>query len=155
MGGQPGGGPLPLQAVPSLPPRPAVRGFGAVGPYRRRDEGAAVSLRLVPITISDAKAFVAEVHRHRDPPEPGLFAVAAAHAVGIVGVAIIGRPSARELQDGYTAEVTRVAVANGAKNACSLLYGAAWRACRALGYQRLVTYTLTAEPGTSLRAAGW
>lgn len=36
-----------------------------------------------------------------------------------------------------------------------MLYGAAWRACRALGYRRLVTYTLPAEGGMSLRGAGW
>jgi hypothetical protein len=36
-----------------------------------------------------------------------------------------------------------------------MLYGAAWRAARAIGYQRLVTYTLAAENGASLRAAGW
>ena len=70
------------------------------------------------------------------------------------GVAIVGRPSARMLQDGYTAEVVRVAT-DGARNACSMLYGACWRACRALGYQRLVTYTLPEEGGGSLRAAGW
>lgn len=58
------------------------------------------------------------------------------------------------LQDGWTVEVTRVAT-DGAKNACSMLYAAAWRACRALGYRRLVTYILAEEPGTSLHAAGW
>jgi hypothetical protein len=36
-----------------------------------------------------------------------------------------------------------------------MLYGAAWRATKALGYRRLITYTLATEPGTSLRASGW
>lgn len=67
---------------------------------------------------------------------------------------MIGRPVARALDDGLTLEVNRVAT-DGAKNACSALYGAAWRAARALGYRRLVTYTLATEPGTSLDAAGW
>jgi hypothetical protein len=67
---------------------------------------------------------------------------------------VVGRPVARQLQDGYTAEVTRLA-SDGTRNACSLLYAAAWRACRALGYRRLVTYTLAEEGGASLRAAGW
>ncbi len=44
---------------------------------------------------------------------------------------------------------------DGTKNACSMLYGAAWRAARALGWLRLVTYTLPEEGGASLRAAGW
>ena len=113
-----------------------------------------MSLHLSPITLREACLFVAQHHRHHRPPQGGLFAVAAADGESIVGVAIIGRPVARMLQDGYTAEVTRVAT-RGDKNACSMLYAAAWRACRALGYRRLLTYTLAAEPGTSLRAAGW
>lgn len=70
------------------------------------------------------------------------------------GVAIVGRPVSRHVQDGWTCEVTRLAT-DGAKNACSMLYGAAWRAARALGWRRMVTYTLATEPGTSLVAAGW
>lgn len=113
-----------------------------------------MGLSLVPITVQDARAFVALHHRHHRAPLSGLFAVACAEASAIVGVAIVGRPVARGLQDGWTAEVTRVAT-TGARNACSMLYGAVWRAARALGYRRLVTYTLATESGTSLRAAGW
>lgn len=112
-----------------------------------------ISLR--PVTITDAKAFVAAFHRHHRPPVGGLFAVGCEMDGDLVGVAIIGRPVARGLQDGYTAEVTRLAVPEGIPNACSMLYGAAWRACRALGYKRLVTYTLASESGGSLRASGW
>jgi hypothetical protein len=71
----------------------------------------------------------------------------------IRGVAMVGRPVARNLQDGWTLEVLRVAT-DGVRNGCSMLYGAAWRAARALGYRRLVTYTLPEEGGGSLRAAG-
>jgi hypothetical protein len=111
-------------------------------------------MTIVPMTISDAKAYVAQFHRHHGPPVSGLFALGAEHGGVIVGAAIVGRPVARGLDDGWTAEVTRVAT-DGAKNACSALYGAAWRAAKALGYRRLVTYTLAEEAGTSLRAAGW
>jgi hypothetical protein len=111
-------------------------------------------LELVPCSIADARAFVEQHHRHHPPPVSGLFAVAVARAGRIVGVAIVGRPVARALQDGWTAEVTRVAT-DGTKNACSMLYGACWRAARALGYHRLGTYTLPDEGGASLRAAGW
>lgn len=76
------------------------------------------------------------------------------HMDTIVGVAIVGRPVARTLDDGWTLEVTRVAT-DGTKNACSALYASAWRAARAMGYQRLITYTLPSEGGASLRAAGW
>ena len=111
-------------------------------------------LQLVPITLRDAHAFVAQRHRHHRPSTGGLFAVACSVAERIVGVAVIGRPVARKAQDGWTAEVNRLAT-DGTPNACSMLYRAAWRACRALGYRRLVTFTLVTEPGTSLRAAGF
>ena len=67
---------------------------------------------------------------------------------------MVGRPVARNSDNGYTLEVNRVCT-DGARNACSMLYGAAWRAAKALGYRRLITYTLPAEGGASLRAAGW
>nr|WP_236652145.1 XF1762 family protein [Streptacidiphilus neutrinimicus] len=66
----------------------------------------------------------------------------------------MGRPVARHLDDGQTLEVTRTC-SDGVRNANSLLLGAAWRAARALGYTRLVTYTQAEESGASLRAAGW
>jgi hypothetical protein len=111
-------------------------------------------LNLVPINISDAKEFVARVHRTHRAPVSGLFAIAVGEGDKVLAVAIIGRPVARALDDGWTAEVTRVA-SDGAKNACSMLYGAAWRAARAMGYRRLVTYTLASENGASLRASGY
>ena len=113
-----------------------------------------MSLTLCPLTLKEASAFVASVHRHHKPPQGGLFAVGVSSGDQIVGVAIVGRPVARMLADDYTAEVTRLAT-SGERNACSILYAAAWRACRALGYRRLITYILDTEPGTSLRAAGW
>ena len=111
-------------------------------------------LLLTPITLKEAFLFVANHHRHHRPPRGGLFAVAVSAGARIRGVAIIGRPVARLLQDDFTAEVTRLCT-DGTPNACSMLYGAAWRAVRALGYRRLVTYTLRDEGGASLRASGW
>lgn len=111
-------------------------------------------LVIVPCTIQKAKAFVKEHHRHHQPPQVGLFAIGCAVEARMVGVAIVGRPVARTLNNDFTAEVTRLCT-TGERNACSMLYGAAWRAARALGYRRLVTYTLPEEGGTSLRAAGW
>jgi len=112
-------------------------------------------LRVVPCTLKRAALLCAVWHRHHAPPRGGLFALAAAIDGGkLVGVAIVGRPVSRHMADGWTAEVTRLAT-DGSKNACSLLYSAAWRAARALGYRRLVTYTLSTEPGSSLRGSGW
>lgn len=111
-------------------------------------------MRLTPITLREANAFVAQHHRHHKPARGCIACVAVSEGDQVRGVAIVGRPVARMLQDGWTAEVVRVCT-DGARNACSMLYGAAWRAVRALGYRRLVTYTLPEEGGTSLRAAGW
>lgn len=111
-------------------------------------------LQIVPCSIQDAKEYVRQFHRHHIPPVSGLFAVACSEGDKLCGVAIVGRPVARKLQDTWTAEVTRVAT-DGTKNACSILYAACWRAARALGYRKLITYTLKSESGISLRAAGW
>jgi hypothetical protein len=114
-----------------------------------------LSLSLVPLTYAEAAAFVLEHHRHHRPPVGHKFSIGAANDAGqIVGVAMVGRPVARALDDGLTLEINRVAT-DGTPNANSLLYGAARRAAWALGYRRLVTYTLTEEGGASLRAAGY
>jgi len=114
-----------------------------------------VRLTIVPISFRLATEYVRKHHRHHKPPRGHKFSVAVADDTReIRGVAMIGRPVARALDDGFTLEVNRVAT-DGCKNACSALYGAAWRAARALGYRKLVTYTLASEPGTSLRASGW
>lgn len=111
-------------------------------------------LRLVPVSFSDACAFVAEHHRHHKPPQGMKFCVGVASNDVLRGVAIAGRPVARSYDDGTTLEVTRVAT-DGTPNACSALYAACWRASKALGYSRLITYTQADESGSSLRAAGW
>lgn len=111
-------------------------------------------LALQPVSIKEARAFVARHHRHNRDCRKHFFAVGANDGSEVVGVAIIGAPTARMDDDGYTAEVRRLCTL-GHKNACSMLYAAAWRACRALGYRRLITFTLVDEPGTSVRAAGW
>jgi hypothetical protein len=82
------------------------------------------------------------------------FCVAVNDGEQIVGVAIVGRPVARMSDNGWTLEVTRCCT-DGTPNACSALYSACWRAAKALGYRRLITFTLPEEGGTSLRAAGW
>jgi len=115
---------------------------------------AAVSLEIVPCTISDAQEYVLQHHRHHGPAHSYLFAVACAEEGRVVGVAIVGRPVARNAQDGWTAEVVRLCT-DGTRNACSILYAACWRAARALGWRRLITYTHPEEGGSSLRAAGW
>lgn len=112
-------------------------------------------LRLVPVGFSDACAFVAAWHRHHVPPIGHKFSIGVADGDGLLrGVAMVGRPVARHYDDGLTLEVNRTAT-DGTANANSMLYGAAWRAAKALGYSRLITYTQAGESGASLRAAGW
>ncbi len=113
-----------------------------------------MSLSLRAMTLKAAREFVGRVHRHNRPPQGGLFALAAESDGTVRGVVIVGRPVARHLDDGTTAEITRCCT-DGTRNACSFLYGAARRAAAALGYRRVLTYTLQSEPGTSLRAAGF
>jgi hypothetical protein len=112
-------------------------------------------LTIVPCPLDEANAFVRQHHRHHRPVPGCKFSVAVSDGAGAVrGVAIVGRPTARMSDDGWTLEVVRVAT-DGCPNACSCLYGACWRAAKALGFRRLITYTLDTEPGTSLVAAGW
>ncbi|UPZ31639.1 hypothetical protein MUK60_30000 [Streptomyces sp. LRE541] len=102
-----------------------------------------------------ACAYVEEHHRHHDPPQGHQFSLGVLTDEGrLVGVAIVGRPVNRNFDNGLTIEVTRVAT-NGAPNACSALYAAAWRTARSAGYRRALTYTQNGESGASLRAAGW
>lgn len=112
-------------------------------------------LTVAPITQRAAKAFVASMHRHLPPPVGDVIRVAIVDDTGAIRcVAMAGRPVARGLDDGLTLEVTRVA-SDGAPNACSMAYGALRRAAVALGYRRVVTYSLPDEGGASLRASGW
>jgi len=111
-------------------------------------------LTLTPITLREANAYVAARRRHHGEARGCIVCVAVSEGGEVRGVAIVGRPVARMLADGWTAEVLRCCT-DGSRNACSMLYGAAWRAVRALGYRKLVTYTLPEEGGASLRGAGF
>lgn len=113
-----------------------------------------MGLVLVPLTQREAFQFIGRHHRHHRPPRGTILQIGAANEGKIVAVITIGRPVARNSDDGWTAEVTRMC-SDGTKNACSFLYGAAWKAARAIGYKRLITYTLPEEGGGSLNAAGW
>ena len=104
--------------------------------------------------LVEANAFVQMHHRHHRPVIGHKFSLGVVIGERIVGVAIVGRPVSRHLDNGLTLEVNRVAT-DGARNACSALYGACRRATFALGYKKLITYTLPEEGGASLRGAGW
>lgn len=113
-------------------------------------------MKVRPITRNAALPWIAEHHRHLRRAITGwLFGIEILDETGArVGVAVAGRPAARELQDGLTVEITRVAT-NGHRNACSIAYGALRRAAVALGYQRVITYTRLDELGAACKASGF
>lgn len=110
---------------------------------------------LKPLTQRAAKDFINQFHRHHKASVGDVFRIGLTCDGELIGVISVGRPVARRLDDGYTLEVNRLCVKDGYKNACSLLYSRAARAGKALGYRRILTYILSFEPGTSLKAAGW
>lgn len=115
---------------------------------------SAGQFRLRPVTLAEANAFLRIHHRHCRRLPVARFSVGLECNGELVGVAVCGLPVARLLCDGWTLEVRRVCT-TGVRNACSMLYAACRRAAQALGYRRLVTYTLPDESGASLRAVGF
>ena len=113
-----------------------------------------MSLMVTPINLDEANAFVEQHHRHHKPVPGAKFCVAVSQEDEVRGVAIVGRPVSRVLDDGWTLEVNRCCT-DGTRNACSMLYATAWKAAKAIGYTSLITYTLESEGGSSLRGAGW
>lgn len=114
-----------------------------------------MNLELRPISQAEAFEYIKLLHRHHNAPVGALWWHAVQCQEGVLrGVAIVGRPVARKLDDGLTSEVTRVCT-DGAPNACSMLYGAARRVSIDKGYRRGLTYILEDEDGASLRAAGY
>jgi hypothetical protein len=118
-------------------------------------------LDLQPIFQDEAFHFIKQHHRHHLPPVGWIFGIGVNQenfdgVRVVIGVITVGRPVSRKLDElGWVAEVTRCCVAEGHPGAASMLYAAAWRAAKALGYKRLITYTLKSEDGASLRGAGW
>lgn len=113
-----------------------------------------MALTLQPISFEEACDFIRLHHRHHQPPVGWKFGIAVNDGEKVVGVAVVGRPVARMLDDGWTLELTRLCV-DGTRNASSKLLSAAQRATFALGYKKLITYTLPEEGGASLRASNW
>jgi len=115
-----------------------------------------MSLRRVPIELSEANLLVKEWHRHHEEVVGHRYSIGCydTKKQELVGAAIVGRPVARAVNHRVVLEVTRL-VTNGTKNACSFLYAAAARVGKELGYEKIQTYILDTETGVSLLAAGW
>ena len=111
-------------------------------------------MKIVPITLRAANAYVVERHRHHKSSRGHKFSIGLMVDEEILGVAICGRPVSRGSDDGYTLEVARLCT-DGTENACSKLYGSCARIAKEMGYTKIQTYILQSEPGTSLKASGW
>lgn len=113
-------------------------------------------LTVLPMTLPKANEAIERWHRHHGKLPGGFawWAVGAYRDGELVGVALAGRPTNRNNDDGQTVEVQRLAT-DGTRNACSILYGACAKAAAAIGAARIITYTLESESGSSLRAVGW
>lgn len=111
-------------------------------------------LEIRPSSLKEANGYVSQFHRHNMAVVGHKFSLSCYEEDRLCGVAIVGRPVARRLDDGNTLEITRVCT-DGTRNANSILYGACARAAKALGYKKIITYTLKSESGASLRAVGF
>ena len=110
---------------------------------------------LIPLKRKQAQKFINKFHRHHAAPVGDIFRIGLACNNKLIGVIMVGRPVSRRVDDGLTVEVNRCCVLEGYKNGCSLLYGAAARIAKNLGYKKIVTYTLDFESGATMRAVGW
>lgn len=115
----------------------------------------AVKMYAIPIELKEANEYVSMLHRHHDPVYRDKFRIACIGSDGIIhGVIQCGRPVSRNLDDGRTIEVVRCCT-DGTKNVCSFLYSKMARIAKEMGYEKIITYILESEDGTSLKASGW
>jgi hypothetical protein len=113
-----------------------------------------MKLEAVPLELKQANEFVSKLHRHHDAVYRDKFRIGAMLNGELVGVVQLGRPVSRELDNGKIIEVVRLCT-NGTKDVCSFLYSKAARIAKEMGYEKIITYILESESGTSLKAAGW
>lgn len=106
-----------------------------------------------PISLKLANEFVEKHHRHNKKVRGHKWSLGLYEEDKLIGVGIVGRPVARLLDDGLTLEILRVCT-NGERNANSMLYGRIARIAKLMGYEKVITYTLQKESGSSLRAVG-
>lgn len=111
-------------------------------------------LTIRPTHLREANEYVKQWHRHNLPCVGGKFAVACYDDGRLCGVAICGRPTARNADNGTTLEIYRNCT-DGTKNACSKLYGACVRIAKDMGYKKIITYILESENGASVKASNF
>jgi len=114
-----------------------------------------MKLRLFPATLKQANEMIEQLHRHHKRVVGHRFSIGCEDELNIIhGIAVVGRPVAREVNQYRVAEVTRL-VSDGTRHVCSKLYSACARAALAMGFDWIQTSILEDEVGISLIAAGW
>lgn len=112
-------------------------------------------MKAIPIELKEANAFVDRLHRHHAPVHRDKLRIGCEDDDGhLCGVVQLARPVSRMLDDGKTIEVVRLCT-DGTQNACSFLYSRAARIAKEMGYEKIITYILDREYGSSLKASGW
>lgn len=111
-------------------------------------------MKAVCLSLHEANKYVEQYHRHHSPVYRDKYRLGCEENGKLVGVANVGRPVSRYLDDGKTLEVLRLCT-DGTKNACSFLYSRCARIAKELGYEKIITYILETESGGSLKASGW
>lgn len=111
-------------------------------------------MKAIPIELKAANEFVAAFHRHHKPVYRDKFRIGCEVDGRLVGVVQLARPVSRMLDNGKTIEVVRLCT-DGTKGVCSFLYSRAARIAKEMGYEKIITYILESESGTSLKASGW
>lgn len=111
-------------------------------------------MKAARVELKEANEFIGSLHRHHKPVQGHRFSVGAEHQGKLVGVATVGRPVARNTDQKYVAEVTRLCT-DGTSNACSFLYATCARIAKEMGFKKIQTFILDSEPGCTLEASGW
>ena len=119
-----------------------------------RETGESLKLKIVPLELREANAHIEEYHRHHGRVQGHRFSIGVVDEKGTLrGCAVIGRPTSG-LDPKRILEVTRLC-SDGTGNVCSMLYSAAARVGKELGYEKIQTYIFHSENGASLKASGW
>lgn len=88
-------------------------------------------MRIVPLRMKDAEEFLKSHERHYKSPAEPVCAIGVSDDSGLHGAAVLGRNEAGE------GELSHIYV-DGISQGYSLLYGAVWRAFKAMGYEKAV-----------------
>lgn len=113
-----------------------------------------MSLIIKPISLKKANEYVIQNHRHHDKVQGHKFSLSVWDEDRLCGVAIVGHPQSRMIDNDNVLEVLRLCT-DGTYNACSILYARCAKVGKDMGYQKIITYILESETGTSLKASGW